>query len=144
MKHLSSVSVRNLGEFILNYLQLAYLHLGTVFPAFLIGTYLLLNHKGTPGHKFLGKVYMLLMLFTALITLFMSAEVGPTFLGHFGFIHLLSFMVLYSVPTAYLAARSGNIKKHRANMIGLYVGGILVAGIFTLMPGRMLHDWFIA
>lgn len=126
------------------YLQLVYFHLGTVFPAFLIGTYLLFSHKGTPGHKLFGKIYMLLMLFTALITLFMSAEVGPTFLGHFGFIHLLSFMVLYSVPTAYLAARSGNIKKHRANMIGLYVGGILVAGIFTLMPGRMLHDWFIA
>ena len=123
------------------YLQLAYFHLGTVFPAFLIGTYLLLSHKGTPGHKFLGKVYMLLMLFTALITLFMSAEVGPTFLGHFGFIHLLSFLVLYSVPAAYLAARNGNIKRHRGHMIGLYVGGILVAGIFTLMPGRMLHNW---
>lgn len=126
------------------YLQIAYLHLGTVFPAFLIGTYLLVSHKGTLWHKFLGKVYMLLMLFTALITLSMSAEVGPALLGHFGWIHLLSFLVLYSVPAAFLAARSGNIKSHRAHMIGLYVGGILVAGAFTLMPGRMLHDWFFA
>ena len=29
-------------------------------PAFLIGTYLLLNRKGTDLHKMLGKVYMLL------------------------------------------------------------------------------------
>jgi uncharacterized membrane protein len=115
-----------------------------VFPAFLIGTYLLANRKGTPQHKLLGKVYMLLMLFTALVTLFMSAKVGSTFLGHFGLIHLLSFFVLYTVPAAILAARRGDIRRHRANMIGLYIGGILVAGAFTLMPGRLLHDWFIA
>jgi len=127
----------------MTYLQLAYLHLGTVFPAFLIGTFLLLNRKGTPAHKVLGKIYMSLMLVTALVTLFMSAGVGPTLLGHFGFIHLFSFLVFYSVPTAYLALRAGNIKKHRDSMIGLYVGGILIAGGFTFVPGRLLHSWLI-
>ena len=128
----------------MSYLQLAYIHLGTVFPAFLIGTYLLINRKGTPKHRLLGKVYMALMLITALTTLFMSAEVGPVVFGHFGFIHLFSLLVLYSVPTALIAARNGNIKKHRASMVGLYIGGLLIAGSFTLMPGRMLHGWFIA
>jgi len=128
----------------MSYLQLAYFHLGTVFPAFLIGTYLLINRKGTPKHRILGKVYMALMLITAITTIFMSAEVGPTFLGHFGFIHLFSFLVLYSVPSALFAARNGNIKQHRASMLGLYVGGLLIAGSFTLMPGRLLHSWFIA
>jgi len=127
----------------MTYLQLAYLHLGTVFPAFLIGTFLLLNRKGSPAHKVLGKVYMSLMLVTALVTLFMSAEVGPTLLGHFGFIHMFSFLVFYYVPTAYLAIRGGNIKKHRDSMIGLYVGGILIAGGFTFVPGRLLHSWLI-
>ncbi len=127
----------------MTYLQLAYLHLGTVFPAFLIGTFLLLNRKGTPAHKVLGKIYMSLMLVTAIVTLFMSAGVGPTLLGHFGFIHLFSFLVFYSVPTAYLALRGGNIKKHRDSMIGLYVGGILIAGGFTFVPGRLLHSWLI-
>jgi len=127
----------------MTYLQLAYLHLGTVFPAFLIGTFLLLNRKGTPAHKVLGKIYMSLMLVTAIVTLFMSARVGPTLLGHFGFIHLFSFLVFYLVPTAYLALRGGNIKKHRDSMIGLYVGGILIAGGFTFVPGRLLHSWLI-
>ena len=125
----------------MTYLQLTYLHLSTIVPAFLIGTYLLLNHKGTPLHKALGKIYMSLMLFTALVTLSMSAEVGPVVLNHFGFIHLLSFLVLYTVPTAYFAARNGNVKQHRGNMIGLYVGGLLIAGAFTFMPGRLLHGW---
>ena len=127
----------------MTYLQLAYLHLATIFPAFLIGTFLMLNHKGTPVHKLLGKIYMSLMMFTAGVTLFMSAEVGPKILNHFGFIHLLSFFVLYTVPSAYLAARNGDIKHHRNNMVGLYLGGILVAGAFTFMPGRLFHNLFI-
>lgn len=125
----------------MNYDQFAYLHLATIVPAFLLGTWLLFRRKGTPLHRTLGKIYMLLMLMTAIMTLFMSAQVGPTWLGHFGFIHLLSFLALFSVVTAYFAARQGNIRLHRNAMIGLYIGGMLIAGSFAMMPGRMLHDW---
>ncbi|MFT5112050.1 MAG: putative membrane protein [Parasphingorhabdus sp.] len=128
----------------MTYQQLVYLHLGSILPAFIIGTYLLLNRKGTPLHKLLGKIYMLLMLFTAIVTLFMSAGIGPTWLNHFGFIHLFSLLVLYSVPSAYFAARTGKLKQHRINMIGVYTGGILVAGAFTLMPGRLIHAWLFS
>ena len=125
----------------MTYMQLTYLHLGSLVPAFVIGTYLLLNRKGTPVHRFLGKIYMGLMLFTAFITLFMEALVGPKFLNHFGFLHLLSLFVLYTVPTSYRAIRVGNIKLHKRKMVGLYVGALLVAGAFTLSPGRLIHSW---
>ncbi len=125
----------------MTYMQLTYLHLGSLVPAFVIGTYLLLNRKGTPVHRFLGKIYMGLMLFTAFVTLFMEAVVGPKFLNHFGFIHLLSLLVLYTVPTSYRAIRVGNIKLHKRKMVGLYVGALLVAGAFTLSPGRLIHTW---
>ena len=125
----------------MTYMQLTYLHLGSLVPAFVIGSYLLLNRKGTPAHKFLGKIYMGLMLFTAFVTLFMEAVVGPKFLNHFGFIHLLSLLVLYTVPTSYRAIRVGNIKLHKHKMVGLYVGALLVAGAFTLSPGRLIHSW---
>ena len=69
-------------------LHLVYLHLGTVLPAFALGTYLIFAKKGSPTHKRLGKVYMLLMLATALIALLIQAQVGPRLLSHFGFIHL--------------------------------------------------------
>lgn len=128
----------------MTYIQLVYVHLGTVVPAFALGTYLLAAQKGTPSHKLLGKVYMLLMLLTALITMFMSAEVGPTLLGHFGFIHLLSVLVIYTVPTAFLAVRHGDVLRHQIAMIALYVGGILIAGAFAFMPGRLLHDWLFS
>lgn len=126
-----------------SYPQLAYFHLATILPAFVIGTYLIPARKGTPSHKFLGKTYMLLMLITAFITLFMPAKVGPAFWGHFGFIHLLSFLVIYSVPAAFFAVLSGDIKKHKANMISLYIGGILIAGAFAFMPGRLLYEWIV-
>ena len=125
----------------MTYTQLAYLHLATVLPAFAIGAFQLLRRKGTPSHKLLGKIYMVLMLATALITLAMPAEVGPRFLGHFGFIHAFSLLALFSVPMAYFAARRGNIKAHRGAMLGLYLGGILIAGAFAFSPGRMLHTW---
>jgi uncharacterized membrane protein len=124
----------------MTYYQLAYAHLATIVPAFLIGTVLLFMSKGTPVHKLLGRIYMPLMLVTAIITLFMPAVVGPRFGGHFGFIHGFSALVLYSVPTAYINARRGNVAKHRSAMIGLYVGGILIAGTFAFMPGRMLNQ----
>lgn len=125
----------------MTYLQLAYLHLATIIPAFLIGTYLLLSRKGSPLHRQLGKAYMLLMLVTATITLFMEAEVGQRWLNHFGFIHLFSLTVFYCVPAAYIAARRGRVKTHMGNMVGLYIGGILIAGFFALQPGRLLHSW---
>jgi uncharacterized membrane protein len=125
----------------MTYTQLAYLHLATVVPAFAIGAFQLLRRKGTPSHKLLGRIYMVLMLATGLITLAMPAEVGPRFLNHFGFIHIFSLLALINVPIAYIAARRGNIKAHRGAMIGLYVGGILIAGAFAFSPGRMLHEW---
>lgn len=125
----------------MDYFSWAYLHLATVAPAFLLGSYLLYAKKGSPAHKRLGKIYMLLMLATAFITLFMSAQVGPALFGHFGGIHLLSILTLCTVPTAFLAAKKGHIRAHRISMTSLYVGGILIAGAFTFMPGRLMHAW---
>lgn len=125
----------------MTYYNLAYLHLATVVSAFLIGSYLLVAKKGTPRHKLLGKVYMPLMLLTALITLFMPAQIGPRLAGHFGFIHGFSALVFLSVPRAYISAKRGNIRTHRSAMIGLYIGGILIAGAFAFLPGRLLHEW---
>jgi uncharacterized membrane protein len=116
----------------------------TVVPALIIGTYILVNQKGTPKHKALGRIYMLLMLITAVITLIMPAQLGATFLGHFGYIHLLSLLTLYAVPAAIIYIRKGNVGGHKRSMILLYCGGILVAGTFALMPGRLLNTWLFA
>lgn len=125
----------------MTYHQLAYLHLLTVVPAFVIGGLVLLTRKGTPRHRSLGRVFAALMMVTAAITLLIPSAVGPSLLGHFGFLHILSLVVLWSVPAAVFAIRRGDLPKHRFNMLGVYCGGILIAGGFAFMPGRLLHAW---
>ncbi len=126
----------------MHYETLMYLHLATVVPCFFIGTVLLLIKKGTSIHKNFGRIYMVLMLFTAFVTLFMPAAVGPQFLGHFGWIHLFSFLTMYTVPTAYTAIKKGNVRAHKRKMILLYFGAIIIAGGFTFVPGRFMHELF--
>lgn len=126
----------------MNYDTLMYTHLFTVLPCVFIGGLLLIIKKGTKIHKGFGRIYMILMLFTAMVTLFMPAKVGGTFLNHFGWIHLFSFLTIWTVPTAYIAIKKDNIKAHKRKMILLYFGAIIIAGAFTLSPGRYLHNVF--
>jgi uncharacterized membrane protein len=117
-----------------------FLHLFTVTPCIFIGAYLLLNNKGTKNHRLIGKIYLSLMFFTATVSLFLPAKVGNQFLNHFGWIHLFSILTLYSVPTAIMAVKKGNIKAHKIKMRMLYYGALIIAGGFTLAPGRYLHN----
>ena len=125
----------------MNYHTLAYIHLTLIIPAFLIATWQLLRPKGTPPHRMLGRIYMVLMLITGVLTLLMPARVGARFFGHFGFIHLFSVLTLYAVPKSWLAIRRGDVRGHARGMILLYVGGLLIAGGFAFTPGRLLHSW---
>lgn len=126
----------------MSYELLMYIHLITVIPCVFLGAYVFIVPKGGPKHRLFGKIYLSLMAFTAVVTLFMPAKVGPQFFGHFGYIHLLSVLTIYTVPTAILAIRKGQVKRHRSKMILLYVGGMLIAGGFTFFPGRFLHEFF--
>jgi len=126
----------------MNYDTLMYAHLATVVPCFFLGAFVLLAKKGTPFHRTAGKIYMSLMAITAIIVLFMPARVGPTLFNHFGYLHLFSALTLESIPSALIAIKKGNVKKHKRGMILLYVGAILIAGAFTFVPGRFLHTFF--
>lgn len=125
-----------------SYYILMMMHMWTVLVAFILGTIVLLMKKGTPTHKKIGWVYMVLMFFSASVSVFMEARVGPQFLNHFGWIHILSFVSLYTVPTSINHLRKKRIKAHKRGMLILYFAGIIVAGIFTFAPGRYLHELF--
>jgi uncharacterized membrane protein len=126
------------------YEELTYMHLATVVPAFLLGTVLMFQRKGTQVHRQIGRTYLGLLLVTSIVTVFMEAKVGPRLFDHFGFIHLLTALTLYAVPAAYIAARQHNVRRHRILMISTYIGAILVAGILAFTPGRFLHKVFVA
>jgi uncharacterized membrane protein len=126
----------------MSYDTLMFLHLYTIIPCVFIGGLLLTIKKGTLIHKRLGRIYMILMLFTAIVTLFMPSAIGVSLFNHFGWIHLFSVLTLWTVPTAYIAIKKGDIKSHKQKMVLLYFGAIVIAGVFTLTPGRYLHELF--
>jgi uncharacterized membrane protein len=121
--------------------KLIHYHLFLLLISFLIATYIMLTKKNTKQHKVLGAIYMGLMLIAVIISLFISATIGPTLFNHFGVLHILSLFMLYIIPSAYIAAKNGNIKKHRNIMISLYVGTIVIAIVFSLTPTILLHEW---
>ena len=113
------------------------LHVATVVPAALIGPYMFAARKGTPTHRFIGKIWFGLMVLSALSSFFIHSV--DLFMG-FSPIHLLSIFVLYSSFESLQAARQHRIRAHRIGVISMYVGGIVIAGGFTLLPGRIMHD----
>lgn len=123
------------------YEKLMFIHLGTILPCVFLGAYLIFFLKGTAIHKSLGKLYMFLIFFSSFVSLFMEARVGPQFLGHFGWIHSLSFVTMMTVPISIRAVQKGNIVRHQRSMLLLYFSGLLIAGGFTLVPGRFLHQF---
>ena len=114
------------------------LHLLTVLLGFAIGTLQMLGVKGTPMHRTMGWVFVLFMMFTALDALFIkngpSWQVTP--------IQLFSLITLIGLPFAILAARRHRVDAHKRAMTGLYFGGLIIAGVLTFIPGRLMWNVF--
>lgn len=114
-------------------------HVATVLPAFLLGTYLIFaSRKGSPIHRRLGWLYLGLMVVTSITTLFIH-EINPNGWAGFSLIHLFVPLTLFGIYNAVMGVRTSNLKRHRSAMLGVYVGGILIAGAFTFLPGRIMH-----
>ncbi|GAA3086409.1 DUF2306 domain-containing protein [Rhizobium viscosum] len=112
------------------------IHVAAVVPAAILGAYLLAWPKGTPRHRLLGKIWMVLMVVTALSSFFIH-QINLVY--GFSPIHLLSVLVLAGSWRAVLAARRHDIRTHRRIVSGMYFGGIVVAGLATLLPGRLMY-----
>ena len=81
------------------YETLRTIHLIAVTPCIPIGIYLIhISKKGNNLHRIFGKIYLVLMFFQATVSFFMDARVGPQFLNHFGWIHILSVITVATVP----------------------------------------------
>jgi uncharacterized membrane protein len=104
--------------------------------AFVLGVVQLAGPKGTLPHRTLGYTWVALMLVVAASSF---AIQGIHQWGPFSAIHLLSIMVLVLTPLAVLAARRHRVGTHSRAMIGLFAGALVIAGAFTLLPGRIMH-----
>jgi uncharacterized membrane protein len=104
--------------------------------AFMLGVVQLALPKGTVPHRAMGWIWVLLMLVVALSS-FLIHQIRLW--GPWSPIHLLSVFTLVMLPLAVGHARRGKVASHRWAMLSLFVGGLLIAGAFTFVPGRIMH-----
>ena len=109
-------------------------HLATVLAALPLGISQLVLPKGTIRHRAIGYVWCGLMIATAMVS-FAIHTINP---GSLSAIHLFSVLTLILVPVIVYRARSGQVDKHRRAVLGLIIGGLVIAGLFTFLPGRAL------
>ena len=112
------------------------LHVSAATSATVLGAFVLWRRKGGRWHRIAGSIWVSLMLVVSFTAFGISSF--RTF-GPFSPIHILAVTTPICLFTAIRAARAGNIATHRATMQAIYVGGCIVAGAFTLAPGRTLH-----
>jgi uncharacterized membrane protein len=112
------------------------LHAFSAMAAFALGIVQFTAPKGTLPHRALGWVWVLLMASVAASSFWIHQLrlVGP-----WSPIHLLSIFTLTMLPLAVWRAHTHPVTDHRRIMILLFTGALVVAGLFTLLPGRIMH-----
>ena len=115
------------------------IHVVAAVTAFLIGVWIMAAPKGLVFHRTMGWTWVVAMGVTAISSFF----IREIFEGSFSFIHALSAWTMLGLPFAVAAACRRNIKAHRSAMVNMFVGAMLIAGLFTFLPGRtMWHIFF--
>jgi uncharacterized membrane protein len=112
-------------------------HAFSAIAAFVLGVIQLAAPKGTLPHRAGGWLWVMLMGLVAISSLWIHTIC--TF-GPFSLIHGLSVLTLVSLPIAVIAARRHRVRDHRRTMRLLFAGALVIAGIFTFLPGRIMHD----
>ena len=123
-------------------MQIIYIHATLALLAVPLGLYIFLTKTGTKQHRMHARIWVIFLIIVSLTAIFIQT-INP---GQYSWIHLLIPFTLVS-----LIYSIWNIKKykktkierykysHMYSMIGVYVGALLIAGAFTLMPGRFFH-----
>jgi uncharacterized membrane protein len=101
-----------------------------------VGTAQLVSPKGTAAHRAIGWTWATLMILVAGSSLFIHTI--RTW-GIWSPIHLLSLFTLAIVPLAVSRARRHDVPGHRQAMIWTFTLALVVAGLFTLAPGRIMN-----
>jgi len=116
---------------------LIFFHLVTALAALLLGGLILWGRKGSWNHRTLGWMWVTLMACTTLSSAFIRDYKLPNLYGYTP-IHGFTLYVAVMLPLAVRYVRRGNLVGHRKAMKGIYIGGCVIAGLFTLLPGRFL------
>ena len=113
------------------------LHAVAAMAAIILGGVQFYMKKGGILHKLIGRTWIGLMVVVSVSSFFIhKIELW----GAYSPIHLLSVWTIFSLGLAIYYVSVGNIKRHKQVMIALYGFALVLTGLFTLMPGRVMHQ----
>jgi uncharacterized membrane protein len=112
------------------------LHAFAAMAAFVLGIVQFAAPKGTLPHRSIGWIWVLLMASVA-VSSFWIHQIR--LFGPWSPIHLLSIFTLTMLPFGVWMAHRHRVVDHRRIMISIFTGALVIAGLFTLLPGRVMH-----
>ncbi|MGM4892158.1 DUF2306 domain-containing protein [Tardiphaga sp. 839_C3_N1_4] len=114
------------------------LHAFAAMVAFVLGVVQLIAPKGTLPHRTLGWIWVILLA-TVAISSFGIHGHSYRLWRDWSPIHLLSIMAPVMLVLGVIAARRHRVRAHAITMISIFAGALVIAGVFTLVPGRVMH-----
>ena len=130
-------------------MSIIYTHAFFALSAIPVGMYIFFTKKGTKQHRLIGRIWVSLMLIIAFSALFITSPMTDKLFNPAGFswIHLFIPYTIGSLIHSIWNIRQfkkTRLDKHRnahvRGMVSTYLGALIVAGAFTLMPGRLMHQ----
>ena len=119
-------------------------HAFGAMAAFALGVIQIVAPKGTLPHKTIGIVWILIMATVGVSSAFIyrPTQPGDPFWARFSPIHLFTLLTAVALfrGVALLLRGGPGLKYHSRPFIGLFVGGLIIAGILAFLPGRIMHQ----
>jgi uncharacterized membrane protein len=112
------------------------LHTAAALCAVALGLVQFASPKGTLPHRTVGWAWVVLMAIVCITAFFIH---DLRIWGEWSPIHLLAIFTLIMLPLAVNHARKHQVASHKRAMTSLFLGALVIAGIFTLWPGRIMH-----
>jgi uncharacterized membrane protein len=112
------------------------IHAFSAIAAFGLGLVQFAAPKGTLPHRTVGWTWVTLMAIVCISSFFIHEL---RIWGEWSPIHLLSIWTLLVLPVAVLRAHRLEVPRHKKAMVSLFAGALVIAGLFTFWPGRIMH-----
>lgn len=114
------------------------IHASSAIFAFFLGGAQLILPKKRKLHIIMGVTWVIAMVVTATSAIFIKAVIP----GHFSPIHLFVLLTAVGLYRGLRPLLRNRFKPHGKHMRGLYFGALILAGLFTFLPGRVMYQMF--
>ena len=120
------------------------IHAFSAMAAFVLGVFQFAAPKGTLPHKSIGVLWIVLMTAITVSSIFIRPALYPglPLAQWFSWIHIFTVITAIGIVGGvyYLVSGGVALKKHKGPFAGIFIGGLVIAGAFTFLPGRIMYE----